>query len=169
MRSSHQFRFNVASRVTFVSISIQFTFSLQSHFNFTFCFTFILISFFRFSFASILFFRFSFASILLFALIVLFVWIFLCAVIVLQFNALRFDFVLISLFVLISPPFRFALIFRRFSRHAVVNNVGARLFGFGNGPQRQHNGPTRAWTADLTVISRTLWPTELWDLRREVS
>ena len=25
------------------------------------------------------------------------------------------------------------------------------------------NGPTRAWTADLTVISRTLWPTELWD------
>ena len=140
---SFQFRFNFPFRCNLISILLSASLSF-------------LISFFRFSFASILFFRFSFASILLFALIVLFVWIFLCAVIVLQFNALRFDFVLISLFVLISHPFRFALIFRRFSRHAVVNNVGARLFGFGNGPQRQHNGPTRAWTADLTVISRTL-------------
>ena len=145
-RFSRYFRFNFDSISLFAAISFQFYFLLHFHFNF----------FFRFSFASILLFRFSFASILLFALILLFVWIFLCAVIVLQFNAPRFDFVLISLFVLISHPFRFALIFRRFSCHAVVNNVGARLFRFGNGPQRQHNGPTRAWTADLMVISHTL-------------
>ena len=32
-------------------------------------------------------------------------------------------------------------------------------------PRKSHwtNGPTRAWTADLTVIGRTLWPAELWD------
>ena len=27
-----------------------------------------------------------------------------------------------------------------------------------------YHGPMRAWTADLKVISLTLWPTELWDL-----